>query len=263
MPATRSKLIALCALTLSAAAACSSGGTTTANSSPPASSTAAASSMVAMPDKAAGCDAVLKLNASQPPGSDPDGPAATPQQVKDWAAQIDPVLTTASQNAPSNLAGSFAVLQTALAGAKQGTSISGDDATINTALNTINASMFDNCDYQTVDVVNENGKLTGAPTTLKAGPTVVKYTNSTDPATAGFVLLFARVKDGQTAPLADIESGKLDITTVADVLAGAQPMGADPGYAAADLPAGHYVLLSPLGTPPSFTGTIGAEFDVQ
>jgi hypothetical protein len=39
-------------------------------------------------------------------------------------------------------------------------------------------------------------------------------------------------------------------------------MGADPGYAGADLSAGHYVLLSPLGTPPEFAGTIGAEFDV-
>ena len=187
--------------------------------------------MVAMADKAAGCDAVLKLNASQPPGSDPDGPAATPQQVKDWAAQMDPVLTTAHTMRRATWPPIFAVLQTALAGAKQGTAISGDDPTINTALNTINASMFDDCDYQTVDVVNDKGALTGAPTMLKAGPTVVKFTNSTDPATAGFVLLFARVKDGQTVTLADIESGKLDITTVADVLTAAQPMGTEPGYA--------------------------------
>jgi hypothetical protein len=257
MPATRSKLIALCALTLSAAVACSSGGTTASSSSATPSSTAHAV------DLAAGCQAVLSLNATQPPGSDPDGPTATPEQIKGWAAQVDPVLTTATENAPDTLAASFAVLQAAVAGAKQGTPVAGDDQTLNTALNTINAATFDNCGYQQVDVVNDGGVLTGAPTILKAGPTVVKFSNAATAESAGFVLLFAKVKDGQSAPLADLESGQLDVTTVADVLTAAQPMGADPGYAAADLPAGHYVLLSPLGTPPSFTGTIGAEFDVR
>jgi len=256
MPATRSTLIALCALALSAAAACSSGGTA-------ASSTAASSETSAAVDQAAGCNAVLELNASQPPGGDPDGPAATPEEVKAWATDVDPVLTTAADNAPSDLAASFAPLQAAVTGAKQGTPVAGDDQAVNTALNTINASTFENCGYQTVDVVNSGGKLTGAPKTLQPGPTVVKFSNSTDPATAGFVLLFAKVKDGQSAPLADLESGALDVTTVADVVTAAQPMGADPGYAAADLPAGHYVLLSPIGTPPEFAGTIGAEFDVQ
>lgn len=214
-------------------------------------------------DVAAACNAVLTLNAAQPPGSDPDGPAPTAQQLTAWAAQVQPALTIAAAGAPQELSASFATLQKTADAAKRGTPLDTSDPVLNGALTTINASLHDNCGFQTLDVTNSAGALVGVPATLDAGPLAVEFTNSTDPAKASFVLLVARIKDGQTVPLADVLSGKADLSKVSDILTAAQPTGPDPAYAAATLTPGHDVVASPLGTPPAFSGTIGAEFDVK
>ncbi len=74
------------------------------------------------------------------------------------------------------------------------------------------------------------GKLVRVPATLNAGPLAVEFINSTDPATASFVLLVALIKDGKSVPLAEIQSGKAHLAEVSDVLAGVQPTGSDPAY---------------------------------
>ncbi len=214
-------------------------------------------------DVAAACDAVLTLNATQPPGTDPDGPKPTKQELAEWAGKVQPALTIAAAGAPAELSASFATLQKSADAAKNGTPVDTEDPVLNQALGTINASVHDHCGFQTLDVTNSGGKLVGVPTSLEAGPLAVEFTNSTDPAKASFVLLVARIKDGQSVPLADIQSGKADLATVSDVLAGVQPTGPDPASTTMTLTPGHYVVASPLGTPPSFSGIIATEFDVE
>lgn len=214
-------------------------------------------------DVAAACDAVLTLNAVQPPGTDPDGPAPTPQEMTAWVAAVQPALTIAAANAPPELTANFVTLQKTADAAKQGTPVDTSDPALSGALNTINASVHDNCGFQTLDVANSGGALAGVPATLDAGPLAIEFTNSTDPAAASFVLLVARIKDGQTVPLADIQSGKADLSQVSDVIAGLQPTGTDPAYSTATLTPGHYVVASPMGTPPAFSKIIGVELDVK
>ena len=244
-------------------AAPSAPSSASASSAESSTTVAAGTSMNPGSDVAAACEAVLTLNAAQPPGTDPDGPTPTKQELATWAGKVQPALTMAAAGAPAELSASFATLQKTADAAKNGTPVNTDDPVLNEALRTINASVHDNCGFQTLDVTNSGGALVGVPATLDAGPLAVEFTNSTNPGKASFVLLVARIKDGQSVPLADIQSGKADLAKVSDVLAGVQPTGPDPTYTTTTLTPGHYVVASPLGTPPSFSGIIAVEFDVK
>jgi hypothetical protein len=93
---------------------------------------------------------------------------------------------------------------------------------------------------------------------------VIKFSNTGQPTTAGFVLLLGKVKPGENPTLADLASNATDITQVADILSAAQPTGPDPAYATATLTVGRHILLSPIGTPPNqITGTIAGEVQVN
>jgi hypothetical protein len=212
---------------------------------------------------AAACEAILTLNAEQPPGADPDGPAPTEQELRAWAGRVQPALTVATTGAPAELVASFATVQKTADAAKKGTPVNTDDPALNAALSKINGEVHDSCGFQTLDVRNSDGKLVGVPATLNAAPLAVEFTNSTDPVKASFVLLVARIKDGQSVKLADIESGKADLAKVSDVLAGVQPMGPDPAYTTTTLTPGRYVVASPLGKPPAFSGIVAVEFNVK
>ena len=169
----------------------------------------------------------------------------------------------AANNTPPELDDSFSVLTAAVEGAKAGTPVNTEDPALSGALATINASAYDHCGFQTLAVVNDKGALSGVPVTLDAGPVAIKFTNSDDPATSAFVLLVGHVKDGEKATLAEVLAGTADLGTIADMVAAAAPMGDAPAYAMARLTPGHYLVASPLGQPPAFSGFIGAEFDVQ
>lgn len=244
-------------------AASAAPSTPSAASAAPLTTVDAGTSMNAGDDVAAACEAVLTLNAVQPPGTDPDGPAPTKQELAAWVGMVQPALTIAAAGAPAELSASFATLQKTADAAKNGTPVDTADPVLNDALRTINASVHDNCGFQTLDVTNSGGGLVGVPATMEPGPLAIEFTNSADPAKASFVLLVARIRDDQSVPLADMLSGKADLSEVADVLTAAQPTGPDPAYATTTLTRGHYVVFSPLGTPPAFSGTIGVEFDVK
>jgi hypothetical protein len=120
--------------------------------------------------------------------------------------------------------------------------------------------VHDNCGFQTLDLTSTGGKLGPAPTALKPGPVSIKFSSTGDP--SAFVLLLARVKDGQKAAAADVDAGRADFDTIAEVVGAAQPTGAGPAYGTATVTAGHYLLTSPLGTPPNFAGTASLDVTV-
>lgn len=212
-------------------------------------------------DTAAACSAEVALNTTIPPGADPDGPAPSAAEMQAWAASVATPFATLRDNAPDSLSSSIAVLGGLLDQAKQGKRIDVSGETTTTASNTIDGWVHDNCGFQTVDLTSTSGKLAPAPGALKPGPVSIRFASTGDP--AAFVVLLARVKDGQTATAADVDGGKADFDKVADVIGAAQPTGSGPAYGTATLKSGRYLLVSPLGQPPNFTGTTSLDVTVS
>ena len=209
-------------------------------------------------DTAAACTAEVALNATIPPGANPDGPAPSAAEMQTWATTVAGPFATLRDNAPDSLQPSVAVLGGVLDQAKQGQRIDVSDPKITAASNAVDGWVHDNCGFQSLDLTSTGGKLGPAPTALKPGPIAIKFSSTGDP--SAFVLLLARVKDGQKAAAADVDAGRADFDTIAEVVGAAQPTGAGPAYGTATVTAGHYLLTSPLGTPPNFAGT--ASLDV-
>ncbi len=66
------------------------------------------------------------------------------------------------------------------------------------------------------------------------------------------------------ATLDGIRNGSVDFASVADVVAAVQPgAGAPSGYGTAQLTRGKYLIASPIGDPPAFTGTVATELTVR
>ena len=82
-------------------------------------------------------------------------------------------------------------------------------------------------------------------------------------AKAGFILLVGRVRPGAHYTLAAIRANKVGLTTIADIVVAAQPDGDRPAYATVRLTAGDYVVTSPIGSPPNFSGIAASEFHVR
>jgi hypothetical protein len=211
-------------------------------------------------DTAAACTAEVALNATIPPGANPDGPAPTAVEMQTWATTVAGPFATLRDNAPDSLQPSVAVLGGVLDQAKQGQRIDVSDPKITAASNAVDGWVHDNCGFQTLDLTSTGGKLGPAPTALKPGPVSIKFSSTGDP--SAFVLLLARVKDGQKAAAADVDAGRADFDTIAEVVGAAQPTGAGPAYGTATVTAGHYLLTSPLGTPPNFAGTASLDVTV-
>ncbi|MDT3442433.1 MULTISPECIES: hypothetical protein [unclassified Pseudofrankia] len=250
----------LAAATLAAATACSS-------SSDGANATATASSAAAAAtggDVQAACTAELAINGLDLPGFDPDAPTPTAQELQAFAATAEPLATTLRANIPAELTSKVDVLVSVVNTAKQGKPIDYEGSGLIAAGQAVDAWMVDNCGYPKLAVTNNAGTLTGLPASVPAGPVAITFTNAGDPAKAGFVLLLAKVKDGATATAAGVAAGTTDLDTTTDIIAGVQPQPGTPGYGVAKLPTGHYIVASPLGTPPQFAGGVVAiEFDVQ
>ncbi|GAA1855532.1 hypothetical protein GCM10009836_39530 [Pseudonocardia ailaonensis] len=213
-------------------------------------------------DTAAACTAQVQLDSSLPPGADPDGPTPSADEMKAWAATVAGPLATVQRNAPDSLAAPLKVYADQLAQAQQGKPLDGSDPQSSAATNTLDQWVHDSCGFQTLDVTNDGGTLGPVTAALKPGPVAVRFTNAGDPGKAGFVLLVARVKDGQSATPQQVDSGT-DIEQVADVAAGALPSGPGPAYAVATLKPGNYLVSAVLGTPPTFAGSTSAAFTVS
>jgi hypothetical protein len=212
-------------------------------------------------DTAAACTAEVALNATIPPGADPDGPAPSAAEMQTWATSVAGPFATLRDNAPDSLQPSVAVLGGVLDQAEQGRRIDVSDPKITAASNAVDGWVHDNCGFQTLDLTSTGGKLGPAPAALKPGPVSIKFSSTGDP--SAFVLLLARVKDGQKAAAADVDAGRADFDTIAEVVGAAQPTGAGPAYGTATVTAGDYLLTSPLGAPPNFTGTASLDVTVR
>ena len=212
-------------------------------------------------DAAAACTAVVALNATIPPGADPDAPAPAAAEMQAWAATMAAPYATLRDNAPATLNDSVAVLGGVLDQARQGQRIDVGDEKATAATTAIDAWVHDSCGFQTLDLTSSGGKLGPAPVGLRPGPVSIKFDSTGDP--SAFVVLLARVKDGQKATAADVDAGRADFDEVAEVVGAAQPTGPGPAYGTATVTAGHYLLTSPLGTPPDFAGTASLDVTVN
>jgi hypothetical protein len=212
-------------------------------------------------DAAAACTAVVALNATIPPGADPDAPAPAAAEMQAWAAGVAAPYATLRDNAPATLNDSVAALGGVLDQARRGQRIDVGDAKTTAATTAIDAWVHDSCGFQTLDLTSSGGKLGPAPVGLRPGPVSIKFDSTGDP--SAFVVLLARVKDGQKATAADVDAGRADFDEVAEVVGAAQPTGPGPAYGTATVTAGHYLLTSPLGTPPDFAGTASLDVTVN
>lgn len=243
------RLLALaCAAPVALAASCS------------AAPSPAAAPAAPVKDTAAACAAVVSLNATIPPGADPDGPAPTAAELQVWAATMATPFATLHANAPDTLRDSVAVVGGLLDQARQGRRVESGNEQSNAATNAVDGWAHDSCGFQTLDLTSTGGKLGPAAGTLRPGPVSIKFSSTGSP--AAFVVLLARVRDGVQATAADVDAGRADFDNVAEVVGAAQPTGAGPAYGTVSLTAGRYLLTSPLGDPPNSAGTSSLDLTV-
>jgi hypothetical protein len=178
-------------------------------------------------DTAAACSAEVALNETIPPGADPDSPAPSASEMQAWATSIATPFATLRDNAPDSLSSSTAVLGGLIDQAKQGKRIDVSDDAVTKASNAVDGWVHDSCGYQTMDLTSTGGKLGPAPAALKPGPVSIKFSST------------------------------------GDVVGAAQPSGTEPGYGTATVKSGKYLLVSPLGQPPNFTGTTALDVTVN
>ncbi|MBX6389091.1 MAG: hypothetical protein IRZ08_08835 [Frankia sp.] len=234
------------------------------DSSDPAEPAAASSTAATAAAAAAACSAALASDWVNIPGIDGGAPPPA-AELAAWATKLQPQLTALRAGVPATLTSQVDVLAAAVRGAKDGKPVSAEDAALGAALTAVNAWAHDSCGYTTLDVANTDGSaLAGVPATLPAGPVAMKFTNTgTDPAKAGFILLLGKVRDGQTATAADVQSRTVNLEDIADIVAVAQPTGSDPAYGLATLRPGRYIVSTPVGLPPQFTGILASGFEVS
>ncbi|WP_045877862.1 hypothetical protein [Pseudofrankia sp. DC12] len=212
----------------------------------------------------AACAAQLASDWLNMPGLDPDAPAPSATEIQAWAASIEPHLAALRAGVPASVTESVDVLDRTVQAAKTGKPVADSGGSLSTALTAVDAWAHDSCGYTTLDVTNsDGGGLAGVPTSLPAGPVAMKFTNTGDPAKAGFVLLLGKIRDGQTATAADVQSGKTNIEAVADIVAVAQPAGPNPAYGIATLSAGRYIVSAPVGAPPNFSAILATGFEAR
>jgi hypothetical protein len=255
-----SLVLSLAAVAVAALAGCS------AAPSPAPAPAAPAPAPAPARDTTAACSGVVAMDAVviTYPGADPDAPPAAPEELKQWSASIAPVFGTVAANVPAELDPAVETLRAAIDRTAKGTPLASDDATTTEAGTALDRWAHESCGFSRVDVTGAGKDLSGVPATLPAGPAALSFDNGGDPTTGGFVLLVARVKDGAAYSLEGIRDGSVDFSSVADVVAAVQPgQGAPTGYGTADLAAGKYLVVSPIGAPPAFTGTAATEITVS
>jgi hypothetical protein len=196
------------------------------------------------------------------PGADPSGPPPTADALKRWAATVTPPFGTVAANVPAEFDPAVATLRTAIDGTAKGTPIAPDDQASTAAGAALDKWAHDSCGFTRIDVTGNGKDLPGVPATVPAGAAALSFDNGGTPEQGGFVLLVARVKDGASYTLDGIRTGKVDFSSVADVVAAVQPTQGT-AYGTAMLTAGRYLVVSPIGAPPEFTGTVATDFEVR
>ena len=227
------------------------------------SSTPAASPAAPARDTAAACAQLITMDAAAVayPGADPDSPPPSAEALQQWAATMAPPFAVVAAGVPAELDPAVATLRTVLDGVARGTPLNPEDQALTSATTALDKWGHEGCGFTRLDVTGNGKDLPGVPATLPAGPLSISFDNGGNPAQAGFVLLLAKVKDGTTFTLDGIRNGSVDFQSVADVVAAVQPTQGT-AYGTAKLEKGRYLVVSPIGAPPSFTGTVAQELVV-
>lgn len=198
------------------------------------------------------------------PGADPDSPPATAAQLRQWARTTSQALESVAGSVPVELDSPISVIRASLASAQQGQPVDEADDDAAAALSAVDKWGHDTCGFPTLDVVNPGSGLDGVPASLPAGPVSISFTNAGPSESAGFVLLAMRVRDGAEYTLEGVRNGSEDPGAFADVTAAVQPVpGSSTGFATANLPPGDYVIVSPTGAPPKFSGILATELKIN
>ncbi len=215
-------------------------------------------------DTATACTQLVTMDSTVVtyPGADPSSPPPSTEALKQWAAAMAAPFGGVAANVPAELDPAVATVRTAVDGAAQGKPIDTGDQALTSAINTLDKWGRDGCGFTRLDVTGNGTDLPGVPATLPAGPVSISFDNGGDPAKGGFVLLLAKVEDGATYTLDGIRNGSVDFDSVAETVAAVQPTQGT-AYGNAKLEKGRYLLVSPIGTPPAFTGTVAKELAVS
>lgn len=216
-------------------------------------------------DTATACRSLVAFDARtvEFPGDGPGSPPPTAEAVKAWAATATGPFDALARNVPADLGPSVATMRAALDAATRGAAVDTEDTGLTRAGVVIDKWGHDTCGFTKLAVVGTGTEVSGVPATLPAGPLSISYTNGGQP-DKGFVLLLGKVKDGAQYTLSGLRDGSVDGFEIVDVVAAAAPTPEEPTmFSHATLAPGRYLALSPLGTPPAFTGTLVAEFTVS
>ena len=255
--------LAACAAAAIAVTACSSSPAPHSSSGPAASGAAHPSTAPAARQTALACAGLVPFDQSvlTYPGGDSGGtPSAA--QLRSWAATAAPRLEVLTANVPVSLDPDAATVQAMLTTISNGTPVDPTPAQY-AALTSFDQWGHGACRFARLDVTSTAAGFTGVPPALPAGTVSVSFTNRAPAAKAGFILLVGRVRPGAHYTLAAIRANKVALTAIADIVVAAQPNGDRPAYATVRLTAGDYVVTSPIGSPPHFSGILASEFRVR
>ncbi len=259
-PMHRSVLSAACvAASLTVFAACSSSSRPHTATSPIPSgvSTAApARNAAANRNPATACAAMLAY-------PDSDNSPASPATLIRWAATAAAPLQILAANVPAELDTDVNTVRTAIAETAKGKPLNTDDSSLIGALTGLDHAAHDNCAFTRLDITSVGSDFTGIPATLPPGPVGVSFANHAPANQSGFILLVARIHDGQPYTLAQIRNDTLDIAKIGDIVVAALPGANGMAYATAKLTPGHYVVSMPIGNPEKVTRILAGEFDVN
>ena len=260
----RIRLAAVCAVAAaSVVTACSSSPAPQSSSGPAASGTAHPPAAATTRQTALACAGLVPFDQSllTYPGGDSGGtPSAA--QLRTWAATAAPRLQVLAANVPVSLDPDAATVHAMLTTISDGRPVDPTPAQY-AALTSFDQWGHGACGFTRLDVTNTATGLTGVPSALPARTVSVSFTNRAPAAKAGFILLVGRVRPGAHYTLAAIRANKVDLTTIADIVVAAQPDGDRPAYATVRLTPGDYVVTSPIGSPPNFSGIVASEFHVR
>jgi hypothetical protein len=259
----RIRLAAICATAAIAVTACSSSPAPHPSSGPAASGATHPSAAATTRQTALACAGLVPFDQSvltYPGGGSGGTPSAA--QLRSWAATTAPRLQMLAANVPVSLDPDAATVHAMLTTISNGTPVDPTRAQY-AALTSFDQWGHAACGFTRLDITNTATGLTGVPPALPAGTVSVSFTNRAPAAKAGFILLVGRVRPGAHYTLAAIRANKVGLTTIADIIVAAQPDGDRPAYATVRLTPGDYVVTSPLGSPPNFSGIAASEFHVR
>jgi hypothetical protein len=267
-PMHRSVLSAACvAASLSLFAACSTSSRPHAATSPIPSDVSTAAPVrnaAASRNPATACAALPSFDAAMLAYPDSDNsPPPPPATLTRWAATAATPLQILAANVPAELDTDVNTVRAAIALTGKGKPLNTDDSSLIAALTALDHAAHDNCGFTRLDITSVGNNLTGIPASVPTGPVSVSFANHAPPNQSGFILLVARIHDGQPYTLDQIRNDTLDIAKIGDIVVAALPGPNGMAYATAKLTPGHYVVTVPIGNPAKVTRILARHFDVN